>query len=169
MSCRILYVDENQDSLELVSFMLRSSEVNPEVVSADCAEQAILLMEKQTFDLFIIDKNSPQMSGVELCHFIRETDSEKPILFFTAMAGFIDRESAIQAGANEFLVKPNDLGRLTETVESPLNEHYPNKCEPSNLNKSLATSVVGFLASPKTDVTTYTRREWAAVTSSLSL
>jgi CheY-like chemotaxis protein len=135
MSCRILYVDDNQDSLELVNFMLSSSEISPEVVSADCAEQAVSLMENQVFDLFIIDYSLPQMSGTELCRYIRKSDSEKPILFFTAMARSVDRESAITAGANEFLVKPNDLERLTETVKRLLIEHSPCKIVPAEQNR----------------------------------
>jgi len=114
---RVLYVDDNQDSREMVSFMLRYSNLNCEIISVDSAESAISLIARQTFDFYILDYALPEMSGIELCREIRKSDPTTPILFFTAMAREIDRLNGLKAGANEYLIKPNDLNRLTKTVE----------------------------------------------------
>ena len=125
---RILYVDDNQDSCELVSMLLRYSDLNSEVVIANSAESAIRLMEDQLFDFYILDFALPRMSGVELCHQIRKSNSKTPILFFTAMTRPGARDEGIAAGANEYLVKPNDLDRLTKTVEQLLDENQLSSC-----------------------------------------
>jgi CheY-like chemotaxis protein len=120
---RILYVDDNQDSCELVSTILRFSDLNSEVVTVNSAESAIGLIENQLFDFFILDFALPRMSGVELCHQIRKSNSKTPILFFTAMTRPGARDESIAAGANDYLVKPNDLEKLAETVEHLLDKN----------------------------------------------
>lgn len=126
--CRILNVDDHNDSREMVNFMLRNSDLNCEIVSADCAESAISLIENQLFDLYILDYSLPAISGVELCRYIRKRDSKSPIVFFSAMARDIDRKTAIKSGASDYLVKPNDLDNLTETVNRLLIESSSSNC-----------------------------------------
>jgi DNA-binding response OmpR family regulator len=124
----ILYVDDNHDSCELVGLMLRYSNLSCEVMTAENAETAVSLMNTQNFNLFILDYALPVVSGVELCQQIRECDPKTPILFFTAMAGSANRARALAAGANEYLVKPDDLERLAETVERLLHEKAAVSC-----------------------------------------
>lgn len=119
---RILYIDDNKDSRELVRMLFDYSDLNYEITSVESAENAISLMESQVFDLYIIDYALPVMSGTELCRYIRGNDSKTPILFFSAMARPADCAEGIAAGANEYLVKPNDLDRLTKTVEGFLGD-----------------------------------------------
>jgi CheY-like chemotaxis protein len=123
VSSRILYVDDNKDSCEMLSAMLPLySDWKYSVTAVETADRAISLMEKQAFDIYILDYVLPDISGVELCERIRKTDAETPILFFTGKAQEADRKKAINAGASEYLVKPNDLIKLTETVKQLLNE-----------------------------------------------
>jgi two-component system, OmpR family, manganese sensing response regulator len=114
---RILYVDDNRDSCELVRQMLRFSDLNCEVETVETAEDAEFLLKTQDFDLFILDYALPLKSGVELCLHIRENRSTTPVMFFTAMAGAAYCADAMNAGANEYLVKPDDLENLVETVK----------------------------------------------------
>jgi DNA-binding response OmpR family regulator len=125
---RILYVDDNRDSRELVSLILRYSDMNCEIITADSAENAILLIKNRPFDFYILDYALPIISGVELCLQIRENDAETPILFFTAMARSEDRAIGINAGANDYLVKPDDLDALAEKVRRLLTEKKPASC-----------------------------------------
>lgn len=121
VSSRILYVDDNKDSCEMVSAMLPLySDWKYSVTAVETADAAVCLMEKRAFDIYILDYALPDISGVELCERIRETDADTPILFFTGKAQEADRKKAINAGASEYLVKPNDLIRLTETVKQLL-------------------------------------------------
>lgn len=130
----ILCVEDNDDSRSLVELMLRLDDDSYTIVSIKTAAGAINLMKKQTFDLYILDFRMPVMSGVEICKKIRETDKQTPIMFFSAMARLVDRTLGMAAGANEYLIKPDDLSCLTETVKRLLNERKTNSELISDLN-----------------------------------
>ena len=118
---RILCVDDNHDSSDLVSLLLYDSDNTYLLTPVSIAQEALSIMENQTFNLYILDYALPDMSGIELCQKIRRRDKQVPIMFFTAMARPADYAEGIKAGANEYLVKPNDLEHLTKTVKRLLN------------------------------------------------
>jgi OmpR-family two-component system manganese-sensing response regulator len=94
-------------------------------------------MKEQSFDLYILDYSLPEISGLELCHFIRKNNPSKPIMFLTAMAYPIHRASGLTAGADEYLIKPNDLGELIETINQLLNANSSSTCDtPNKLQES---------------------------------
>jgi DNA-binding response OmpR family regulator len=121
-SCRILYVDDNNDSRELAAVMFNYSDTGCNVISAESAEEALRLIDKEPFDAYIFDNRLPKMSGIELCRYIRQFDADTPILFFSALARPNEVAEALEAGASDYLVKPNDLERLPETVKQFLSE-----------------------------------------------
>ncbi len=119
---RILYVDDDKDSCELARIMLSYSGIDCTVISAESSEEALFLIEKESFDLYIFDYVMPEISGVELCRRVRQFDSNTPVLFFSGMARPIDIKEGIEAGANEYLIKPNDLEKLSVTVKRLLDK-----------------------------------------------
>jgi OmpR-family two-component system manganese-sensing response regulator len=125
-SSRILFVDDDEDSCQMMSIMLNLTDENFAVTLANTAEQALALIETQQFDMFILDYRLPDLTGVELCGRIRQIDSRTPIMFYSGMAREIDRQSAKTAGADEYLIKPNDLNRIPETIQRYLNSERPS-------------------------------------------
>lgn len=119
----ILFVDDDQDSCEMIGLLLHFADDSYAVTAVSTAQKALALMESQSVDLYILDYALPEMAGVELCRRIRQTDLQTPILFYSGMAREVDRDEAMAAGATEYLVKPNDLDRLEETVKRLLNEN----------------------------------------------
>ena len=120
---RILCVEDNRDSREMISTLLREADPHYEVIAVETAAEALSLNGSKAFDLYILDIWLPGMDGVELCRRLREKGVTKPIMFFSAMGVQAkDRDYVLKAGANEFLVKSVDLDRFTETVERLLNE-----------------------------------------------
>jgi CheY-like chemotaxis protein len=119
-NAHILYVDDDKDSSELIKFMLHHAYGNYNVTTVPTPDEALALISQKGFDLYIVDYRFTNMTGVELCRQIRKTDEQTPILFFTGMARPADRDCAIAAGANAYLIKPNDLERLPETVNQML-------------------------------------------------
>lgn len=127
--CRILCVEDDVDSCEMLQMLLTLSDDTYDVTGVHHAAEAIELIEKDPFDLYVLDMWLPQIDGLELCRFIRKTDSTSPVIFFTAIGKAADREAAMQAGANDFLIKPNDLDQLVPTIERFLTENYTEeKC-----------------------------------------
>jgi OmpR-family two-component system manganese-sensing response regulator len=130
-------VDDDKDSCDLVRAMLHYSDSNYEVTSTESSKEAVSLMKEQSFDLYILDYSLPEISGLELCHFIRKNNPSKPIMFLTAMAYPIHRASGLTAGADEYLIKPNDLGELIETINQLLNANSSSTCDtPNKLQES---------------------------------
>ena len=133
-SSHILLVDDDQDSCDLISFMLQQSSRDYLVTSVSTANEAIALIGARSFDLYVLDYALPETTGVELCRMIREKNQNTSILFYTAMSRPIDREQAFSAGADEFLIKPNDLENLENTVNSLLSKRSLN-CGSNNVSK----------------------------------
>ena len=115
---RILCVEDNRDSREMISTLLRETNHDYDVTAVETAAEALALTSKNTFDLYILDIWLPGMDGVELCRRLRERGIRQPIMFFSAMGVQAkDRDYVLASGADEFLIKSVDLGRFTETVE----------------------------------------------------
>jgi DNA-binding response OmpR family regulator len=74
-------------------------------------------MKSESFDLLIIDVMLPEGSGIDFCREVRRGGCEVPILVHSAAAGKSDIDAAVEAGANDYLVKPNGWTVLLETVQ----------------------------------------------------
>jgi DNA-binding response OmpR family regulator len=114
--CRILIVDDNQDSCEIMSLILKYSNHSYDISLAFSAQEALDLIGKNDFDLFVLDNRLPDSTGVELCRRIRENDKQTPVIFYSAIGGGVFEKAAKEAGADEYLVKPDDLDVFAETV-----------------------------------------------------
>jgi CheY-like chemotaxis protein len=138
-SVHILCVDDDTDSCELMDHLLTYREKDYILTAVSSPAEALNLIRQQSFDLYIFDYQLPEMSGVELCRRIRRTDAQTPILFFTAKAYPDDRKTAMQAGANEYLVKPDGLVNFKETVRRLLGKTLPLETGISFEEKSTLT------------------------------
>lgn len=117
---RILCVDDDTDTSELIGLMLQRSNAEYIIISVKTAEEALTLAATAAFDLYVLDYHYPHISGIEICQQIRRTDGSVPIIFFTGEAHERERQEALEAGANAYLVKPNDLDILTNTAKQLL-------------------------------------------------
>jgi two-component system alkaline phosphatase synthesis response regulator PhoP len=122
---RILIVDDDRDSSELIEMMLQYSNTPYDVTSVQTPEEGLRLAATQRFDLFVLDYRLLGMNGVDVCRAIRRMDADTPVMFFTGAAFEYERREAMQAGASAYLVKPDDLEKLLETVKDLLSGSKP--------------------------------------------
>jgi DNA-binding response OmpR family regulator len=113
---RILYVEDNKDARDMLHQFLGLSNGSYDVTSVGTAAEALDLTSRNAFDLYILDISLPGMDGISLCRRLREQGISKPIIFFSAMVQPADRKYCLDAGADDFLVKPHDLDRFADTV-----------------------------------------------------
>ena len=85
---------------------------------------ALRVAVERPFDLFVLDVMMPELDGVEVCRRIR-SDSSVPILMLTAKDAIDDRVTGLDAGADDYLVKPFAYEELLARVRSLLRRHEP--------------------------------------------
>jgi DNA-binding response OmpR family regulator len=92
-----------------------------EVVEASDGEEAIRLLRSEPFDLVILDWLLPRMSGFEVLYWIRRTLGTSPaVLFVTSKALDDDIVLAMDAGADDYIVKPFRVAELASRVNALL-------------------------------------------------
>lgn len=114
-SKRTVFVcDDNSDSCELIKFVFELE--GYEVVSCDNLEDCLSGALQNDFDAIVLDNRFGQVSSLEACREIRGFNRTVPIIFYSGEARAAEINKALEAGADAYLVKPNDFERLTGTV-----------------------------------------------------
>ncbi|BAY86690.1 two component transcriptional regulator [Calothrix parasitica NIES-267] len=78
------------------------------------------LIQKGNYDLFILDWMLPGQTGLEICRQLRQQGITTPVLFLTAKDTLDDRVEGLDAGADDYLVKPFELRELLARVRALL-------------------------------------------------
>lgn len=123
---RVLYIEDHEDTRELVTLVLEQKSY--EVVTGSTIKSGVDLAGSQNFDLYLLDSWLPDGSGLDLCRQIREFDKATPIVFYSAAAYEIDREEALDSGAQAYLVKPSQPSELCTLVTSLIESHRRCNC-----------------------------------------
>jgi len=114
----ILLAEDNAVNQKLAIRMLEKQ--GHTVTLAENGAQAIAIMEKQNFDLILMDVQMPEMGGLEATAIIRKREQGKrqtPIVAMTAYALHGDRERCLAAGMDEYLSKPIRAQQLKDMVD----------------------------------------------------
>lgn len=115
---RILCVEDNRDSREMIVVLLEQADPSYKVTAVETAAEALELNNNGSFDLYILDIWLPGMDGVDLCRRLRDRGVKEPIMFFSAMGVQAkDKDYVLAAGADEFLIKSVDMDRFTDRVK----------------------------------------------------
>ena len=111
---RILCTQDDPDSRELIVYILQTADYHV-TITADSAE-ALSLVQREQFDLILVDNWMPGLSGQELTTEIRKFDKNTPILFYSGAAYETDKQKAHEAGAQGYLIKPLGISDLVDEV-----------------------------------------------------
>ena len=103
---RILIVDDEPDILDLLSYNLQKESYKIE--TATNGNDAISVAQNFAPDLIILDIMMPEMDGVEVCYRLRDMDQfeDTVIAFLTARSEDFTQISALEAGGDDFIMKP---------------------------------------------------------------
>jgi len=117
---KILVADDDRSVVDAISYLLRSQSENFEVeVSRDGYETLIKAGDFKP-DLLILDIRMPKIDGLEVCRRLRQNKSitqDIKILAITGHSEAYDRNTVLESGANEYLLKPFDKKSLLDHVE----------------------------------------------------
>lgn len=89
-----------------------------DVVTASDGREGLKAARTGNFDLVILDRMLPSMDGVEIVASLRRAGVDAPVLMLTARGSIEDRVSGLQAGADDYLLKPFALAELIARVEA---------------------------------------------------
>ena len=92
-----------------------------EVTTAGSLGEALRLVFDERFDLYILDAQLTDGTGVNLCEKIREIDPHTPIMFYADDAEESQQQQAFCVGATAYVAKPH-IDQLVETVDCLLNK-----------------------------------------------
>ena len=113
---RILVVE---DDSETASYLTGGLEEEGHAVSwSRAGRDGLFLAMSENFDLLIIDRMLPELDGLTLVKTLRAARIETPILFLTTMAGIDDRVTGLNAGGDDYLVKPFAFSELVARVKA---------------------------------------------------
>lgn len=118
MPSRVLVVD---DDAKITSFLRRSLALEGFTVSvANSGADALRQVAEGVPDLMILDIMMPNVDGMEVCRRVRTAGESFPILMLTARDAVSDRVNGLDAGADDYLVKPFALEELLARVRALL-------------------------------------------------
>jgi two-component system, OmpR family, manganese sensing response regulator len=115
---RILLVDDEAEMADPLSIMLKREGYQVDVAYDGDRGQA--LAQAQPYDLLILDWMMPGRSGIEICHWLRTQGDQTPVLVLTAKDTIDDRVTGLDAGADDYMVKPFELRELLARVRALL-------------------------------------------------
>ncbi len=98
-----------------------------EVVDAGTGLEALEQISEQAPDALILDIGLPDVSGLEVCRRLRAQGQRVPVLMLTARNAVEDRIDGLDAGADDYLVKPFDLGELIARMRALLRRSAPSE------------------------------------------
>ena len=115
---KILLVEEDQIITELLVEALNAQ--NYEVDVALDGLEAWRLLNSVDYDLLLLDLTIPELDGITLCRRLRAEGYQMPVLILTARDSLQDRAAALEAGADDYVVKPYRLPELLTRIQTLL-------------------------------------------------
>jgi two-component system OmpR family response regulator len=127
---KVLVVEDDAETSAYVARGLKEQGHGVDV-AADGRDGLFLALD-QSFDVVIMDRMLPGMDGLNLVKSLRAGGVETPVIFLTALGGVGDRVEGLEAGADDYLVKPFSFSELNARVNA-LARRPPYKAEAASL------------------------------------
>lgn len=136
-----------EDEPKLASYIKRGLEEEAYAVDiARTGREALAWTETIPFDLIVLDILLPELDGIAVCRALRQGDVRTPILMLTALDAVDDRVIGLDAGADDYLVKPfaftELLARLRALSRRTLDQPHTNILQVADLTLNIQTRVV---------------------------
>lgn len=136
---RILIIEDDQDLCRLIALALNQSGCK-----TDCCytgSDGLFYAKNQAYDAIILDRMLPEIDGLTVLSALRRQGVKTPVILATALGGLPDRISGLDAGADDYLVKPFAVEELLARIRAVTRR-------PGNLNLSPALTAYGLSLDP---------------------
>ena len=112
---KVLIVDDDKDISDLISLVLKKEGIDSTIVND--STKVPELIEKDYFDLILLDIMMPELSGIEVCTKIRDKVN-CPIIFLSAKTELIDKMLGYEIGGDDYITKPFNNSELVLKIKS---------------------------------------------------
>ena len=110
----VMVVDDDQDLAEMLGIVLNGAGFEVDLVNS--GDQVMTIFDQHEPDLVLLDVMLPGLSGIEVCKLIREK-SMVPIVMLTAKGDSYDVVNGLEAGADDYVVKPFNPSELVARIK----------------------------------------------------
>ncbi|HEV2364145.1 MAG TPA: response regulator transcription factor [Caulobacteraceae bacterium] len=136
-----------EDDAETNAWLKRAlSEAGHTVDLASAGRDGLLLAAGEPYDVIILDRMLPQVDGLTILRTIRAAKVKTPVLLLTAMGGIDDRVEGLEAGGDDYLVKPfaftELLARVNALARRPPPQDTPTRLQVADLEMDLLKRAV---------------------------
>lgn len=144
---RVLIADDNIMNIELLEGLLKEFELN--IKCFQSPKEAIIAVEEEEFDLFLLDIMMPEISGFDIAERIKQNDKNKfaPVIF---ISGLSDRKTQVKSydiGSYAFIEKPFDIN-ITKSRIFGILKSIRTKQQLENIKESFVASIAHDLKTP---------------------
>ena len=112
----VLVVDDDDDMRRVLRDFLEGD--GHRIVEAASGAEAIALVESERFDAVILDKEIPEMNGLDVLAVLHRRHPRLPVIFVTAFGGPAVAEESLHRGALHYVEKPFRIASMLETVQA---------------------------------------------------
>ena len=148
---RVLIVDDDTNQRKVLAYELSSE--NCITAQAECGDKALKMIEKEDFDVLLLDLGLPDISGQMVLQRIKSQDIPIEIVILTGYGSISTVVETMRMGAYDYVTKPYDINRLAEIIKSAaerkmlLSENQSrNMQEKKSNNQKLVTNNRGMLS-----------------------
>ena len=113
---KILVIEDDADTADYIVQGLREEGHN--VVHSADGKEALYLASSEEFDVIVADRRLPGLDGLTIVKTLRGAGNRTPVLFLTTMTGVDDRVEGLDAGADDYLVKPFAFSELLARIQA---------------------------------------------------
>lgn len=137
-----------EDDPETSTFIIRGvQEAGDQVTHVDNAAEALRLVADSSIDVIVFDRLLPDMDGIDAVRLLRESGISTPVIMLTALSGIDDRVDGLEAGADDYLVKPFAFLELYARIKAlsrrqPLTDGRKTRLEVGGLVMDRTTQTV---------------------------
>ncbi|SON51291.1 response regulator transcription factor [Vibrio tapetis] len=127
---KILIIEDDATTREFVSKGLQ--EHGYTVDQAEDGKKGLMMALSSEYQLVILDRMLPYLNGMQVLSAIRATEAKLPVLILSAMDSVADRVDGLQAGSDDYLIKPFALAELIARVDIIINRsnwHAPSQSQ----------------------------------------
>lgn len=113
---RILLIEDDTALCDAIIFQLKSYDYT--IDACHDGQEGLLLIQEQIYDLIILDRMLPSLDGIQIVQTMRTQNIHTPVIMVTALNSIGDRVIGLDAGADDYLVKPFAIEELLARIRA---------------------------------------------------